>query len=199
MMDITTKWQEAVKFHGHACPCLALGVRASLIALEKLGVERAEDEELVAIVETDACGVDGVQVIAGCTLGKGNLFFRDYGKQVYTIARRDGNKAVRVAFYGSKPSEEQKALREKVFSGKASSEEKELFQSQQQQRIQDILHLPFEKICKVEFVDIQLPSKARIFNSIPCAECGEYFMEPRGRLQNGKPVCLACFKEYTRW
>lgn len=199
MMELTTKWQEAVKFHGHACPGLAIGVRASLIALERLGVTRAEDEELVAIVETDACGVDGVQVITGCTLGKGNLFFRDYGKQVYTIARREGNKGVRIAFYGSSSSEKQKILREKVFSGKASSEEKEQFQSQQQKRIKDILNLPYEKICKVELVDVQLPGKARIFNSIPCAECGEYFMEPRGRLQNGKAVCLACFQEYTRW
>ncbi|MFZ7104186.1 MAG: FmdE family protein [Peptococcaceae bacterium] len=197
-MNIQSKWEEAVKFHGHTCPGLALGVRASMIALEKLAVDRAQDEELVAVVETDACGVDGVQVITGCTLGKGNLIFKDHGKQVYTIARRNDNKGVRVAFYHTGSTEEQQKIRAKVFGGTASSSEKELFQARQQQRIRDILSLPEEEVCKVAVVDVKLPAKASIFNSIRCAECGEYFMEPRGRLQGGKIVCLACFKEYSR-
>ncbi len=39
-----------------------------------LQVERDGDEELFAIVETDACGADAIQVITGCTFGKGNFF-----------------------------------------------------------------------------------------------------------------------------
>jgi formylmethanofuran dehydrogenase subunit E len=46
-------------------------------AMESLEMFRAKDEELVAIVENDACGVDALQCVAGCTLGKGNLLFRD--------------------------------------------------------------------------------------------------------------------------
>ena len=32
----------------------------------------------------------------GLYFGKGNLIFRDYGKQVYTIASREKNRAIRV-------------------------------------------------------------------------------------------------------
>ena len=69
-----------------------IGYRVAQIALRELHVERAEDEELVAICENDACGVDAVQVLTGCTAGKGNLILRDWGKQVFTFGRRsDGN------------------------------------------------------------------------------------------------------------
>jgi len=39
-----------------------------------LGENRAEDEEIVAVVETDACGADAIQVRTGCTFGKGNFY-----------------------------------------------------------------------------------------------------------------------------
>lgn len=32
--------------------------------------KRAEDEEVVVVVETDACSADAVQVMTGCTLVK---------------------------------------------------------------------------------------------------------------------------------
>lgn len=90
-------WEKAVEFHGHICPGLASGYRAAQAALRALGATgRAADEELVAIAETDACGVDAIQVVTGCTAGKGNLFFRDYGKHAYTIGRRSDGQAVRV-------------------------------------------------------------------------------------------------------
>ncbi|MGC8781549.1 MAG: FmdE family protein, partial [Anaerolineae bacterium] len=59
--------EEAIRFHGHFCPGLLIGYRAAQIALRELGVERVADEELVAICENDACGVDAVQVLTGCT------------------------------------------------------------------------------------------------------------------------------------
>jgi formylmethanofuran dehydrogenase subunit E len=69
---------EVIRFHGHMCPGLAIGYRAAKIAMERLGSWRAEDEELVAIVENDSCSVDAIQWITGCTFGKGNFFFRDH-------------------------------------------------------------------------------------------------------------------------
>lgn len=69
-------WYECVKFHGHECPGLAIGFRAALIAKEKMEVSFSQDEEIVCITENDACGVDAIQVITGCTLGKGNLILK---------------------------------------------------------------------------------------------------------------------------
>ena len=70
--------EETIRFHGHSCPGLALGIRAAEVALKES--ERASDEEVVAVVETDMCGVDAIQYLTGCTFGKGNLIHLDYGK-----------------------------------------------------------------------------------------------------------------------
>ncbi len=45
-----------------------MGVRAAEVALEEIGAHSA-DEEVVAIAETDMCGVDAIQFLTGCTFG----------------------------------------------------------------------------------------------------------------------------------
>ena len=67
--------KRAVEFHGHLGPFLVLGLRAGLLALERLG---AAKYELSAVVETESkppasCIIDGIQVSTGCTLGRANL------------------------------------------------------------------------------------------------------------------------------
>ena len=99
-------YEEIVRFHGHECPGLAIGYRMAIAAIDGLKSIRSEDEELVAIVENDACGVDALQCVTGCTFGKGNLLFRDYGKQVYTIYSRSTRSGVRVLFHGNALTDE---------------------------------------------------------------------------------------------
>ncbi|MBS3968804.1 MAG: TraR/DksA C4-type zinc finger protein [Clostridia bacterium] len=196
--SINELWQKAVEFHGHACPGLAYGVRAGALALEKLAYGRAADEELIAIVETDSCSIDGIQVVTGCTLGKGNLIFKDHGKSAFTFALRNNGKAVRIVMDAGNACRPDDYLREKVMTGRASPEEKQLFQEMKEKRIRHILEAPEDEVCTVQWVDVKLPEKAQIFKSIPCELCGEFFMEPRGRIKDGKIVCLSCFREYTR-
>ena len=81
-------WEKCVEFHGHACGGLALGYRAALYAAQLLDVTPAEDEELVCIAENDACGVDAIQVVLHCSVGKGNLLFHLTGKQADIYTRR---------------------------------------------------------------------------------------------------------------
>ena len=90
-------WEDAVKFHGHECGGLTWGYKVGLFALDKLNFDRSSDEELVAIVENDSCAVDGIQVVTGCTFGKGNLIFRDYGKHVYTFFNRNTGEGIRIS------------------------------------------------------------------------------------------------------
>jgi formylmethanofuran dehydrogenase subunit E len=52
---------EAVTFHGHPCPGLALTIFAAEFALQYLCADRSEVEDLVAIVENIACGIDAIQ------------------------------------------------------------------------------------------------------------------------------------------
>lgn len=201
MCQASTPWEKCVEFHGHVCPGLTLGYKAAVIALQELGVNRAEDEELLCLVENDACGVDALQVLTGCTLGKGNLIYKDYGKQVYTIANRRTGEAVRVSV---KPGvltrdAEHRALQAKVMQEEASQDEKELFWQKHRGLADKIMGLSDEEFCTVKRVELELPSKARIFETIICSNCGEGVMEPRARLKAGKPVCLECAgQEYSR-
>ena len=88
-------FKKCVDFHGHLCPGLSMGFRASQAGLEWLKTQRAADEEMVAIVETDACCADAVQVMTGCTFGKGNFIYQDHGKIAFTFLSRDSGKGVR--------------------------------------------------------------------------------------------------------
>jgi len=195
-----TDWERAVEFHGHSCPGLATGCKVARIALKELASLRSADEELVAVVENDACGVDAIQVLTGCSLGKGNLIYRDYGKQVYTLACRDSGRAVRIAVKGSVFRKDPGAseLRKLVFSGSATDEERQDFQRRQHDRIHDILEMPDEDFCEVRHVESRLPARASIFDSHLCARCGEQVMEPRARVRDGKIVCIPCAENYSR-
>ena len=79
-------FEEVSNFHGHSCPGLAFGYRVALAAMDTLAVGHSTDEELVAMVENNSCAVDAIQAMAGCTFGKGNLIFKDHGKQVAVAA-----------------------------------------------------------------------------------------------------------------
>jgi len=189
-----TPWEIAVDFHGHSCPGLAIGFRATELAMEALGAKRAVDEELLAIVENNACGIDAVQTLAGCSFGKGNLLFKDLGKQVFTFMRRRDGVAVRVAVkYGSNFDPDYSGLKERIKSGTASLDDKERYPAAMKKRIQNILNAGTD-VFEVEKVNLELPAAAAIYQTLQCAKCGEGVMEPRARLKSGQIVCLPCFE-----
>jgi len=119
-------FEEVVAFHGHTCPGLAMGYRMTTAVLKLLCKIRAKDEELVAIVENDACGVDAVQCLSGCTFGKGNLIFKDYGKSAYTFFCRNSKKALRVVLNENVFNQEIKEDREKWTKWLLSAPDKEV-------------------------------------------------------------------------
>ena len=46
---------------------------------------------------------------------------------------------------------------------------------------------------------LSLPERARLFQSHPCDGCGEVTAEHLLRLENGKKLCLDCFRAYNRF
>ncbi len=163
--------KRVVDFHGHFCPGMMIGYRAAKAGLEILGSERAEDEELVAIVENDSCAVDAVQVLTGATFGKGNLIFRDHGKQVFTFMLRPSGKAVRLALKAGA-----------LGGGELSRDEKaELLSTR-----------PTEELFDVQRTTLDLPAKAQIRKSVICDSCGEPVMETRTIGVKGKTLCFPC-------
>jgi formylmethanofuran dehydrogenase subunit E len=167
-------YEEVVRFHGHSCPGLAMGYKLSIASLKKLDKFRSEDEEIVAIVENDACGTDAVQYLSGCTFGKGNFIFHDYGKMVYTFFCRQSGKAIR-------------ANRNPEFLDKVKRED-----ITREEMIQLILNSSDEDFAKLEEIEIEIPPKAKLYNNIVCDECGETAMETRIKEFGDKNFCIPC-------
>jgi formylmethanofuran dehydrogenase subunit E len=172
-----TDWQRCVEFHGHSCPGLAIGYRASLAARARLNALFSPDEEMVCVTENDACGVDAVQVLTGCSIGKGNLIYRDTGKQAFSFYNRKDNTKVRVVFKMLLKNDEKwdMAAMEKT-----------------------ILKAPEDELFNFTEPAVLPPAKARIFNNIVCEQCGEIAPENKIRLHEGRKLCLACFPDYSR-
>lgn len=189
--------ERVVSFHGHMCPGLAMGIRAAEVALDQIGAHSA-DEEVVAVVETDMCGVDAIQFLTGCTFGKGNLVHRDYGKNAYTFIRRSDGRAVRISTRAGgwgQADPERDELFAKVRGGIATEDERTRFFALQRGKSDVILAEPVEDLYDVRDVDVETPHPARIHTSVECASCGEPTMETRVRLMGGQQLCPPCFEQ----
>lgn len=188
---------KCVEFHGHMCPGLAIGFQAARTLMERLGVRRAPDEELLAIVETDACGADAIQVVTGCTFGKGNFIFKNYGKHAFSLVDRKRGKAIRVSLRRDafKADTEHLSLSERVQKDEASAEEIGRFRQFQQQRTQKILDANGESLFKIEEISPDIPPKARIIESGTCDFCGEPTKMDLLCKIDGKRACIPCAQE----
>lgn len=172
----------AVAFHGHLCPGILIGYRAARIAMRTFGLQRAYDEELVCVVENSACGVDAVQVLTGCTFGKGNLFCRDNGKQVFTFARRaDLGRALRVSLKQMGPPP-------------AGAGEEPSREELRQAKIEQFLTASEQEMYWVDEVSLELPPAAQVLPSLLCDSCGEPVMETRLLTVEGRRLCIPCFE-----
>ena len=168
-------WQDCVHFHGHECGGLTIGYKASLYAIDLLGLEFSDDEQVVCICENDACGVDAIQVMLGCSIGKGNLLFHMRGKSAYSFYNRKNGKSVRLVL---KPKPEG-MTREESFAYYQGCSPEEMFE--------------------VKDTTISLPEKAKLFDSYVCDCCGETTGANWIRLADGKKLCLDCYESYNRF
>ena len=189
-------FEDAVTFHGHACPGLALGFRVAKLALRELGL-RAEDEELVAVVENNSCAVDAIQLFCGCTFGKGNLIYKDYGKQVYSFIKRPAPEAVRIAVIWEPPPEdlETEAMWKRYSQGDRSPEVVAVVQDRKARKTQAVLAAEDSELFTVDRIQVEMPEPARIYQSLTCDKCGEKAMEPCTREVDGQVLCMPCSKE----
>ncbi|MFA7352652.1 MAG: FmdE family protein, partial [Dehalococcoidales bacterium] len=168
-------WEKAVAFHGHECPGLAIGFKACEAAFEKMGIGISDDEQIVCITENDACGVDAVQALLSCTMGKGNLIYRGTGKQAFSFYNRTDGKKLRVCLKVSRKDDVDRTKWKEYLLG-----------------------APVDEIFSFSEPKIVPPEKARLFQTLVCEVCGEGAPEHKMRIQNGKTVCLDCFETYDR-
>ena len=168
-------WNDCVAFHGHECGGLTIGYKASLYAIELLKLAFSDDEQVVCITENDACGVDAIQVMLGCSVGKGNLLFHMRGKQAFSFYNRRTGNSVRLVL---KPKPEGMTKAES-FAYYQSLEPKEMFE--------------------VKEATTAVPEKAKLFDSYICNCCGEVTGVNWIRLAGDKKLCLDCYETYDRF
>ncbi len=170
-----TDFEKCAAFHGHVCGGLTIGYKAAQYAIRLLNLTFSDDEEVVCIAENDACGVDAIQVMLGCSIGKGNLLFHMRGKQAFSVYNRKTGKAVRLVL---KPKPE----------GLRKEDSLQYYQSREPEELFD-----------VKPVALALPEKARLFGSYCCDCCGEVTGANWIRLAGEKKLCLDCYESYDRF
>jgi formylmethanofuran dehydrogenase subunit E len=191
--------EETTRFHGHWCPGLAIGIRAAEWALKEMG--KAPDEEIVAVVETDMCGVDAIQYLTGCTFGKGNLIHKDYGKNAFTFYRRSDGRASRLV---TRPSVYGDAgpilgrLHRKMEAEGLSEEEEKTWKQTRAEISRRIMESDLTEVFDFKAPEGPVPRKARILGSLTCERCGEPVMETRTRRFNDQVLCIPCFDALER-
>ena len=167
-------WERCADFHGHTCGGLAIGFQAARRAAALLGLTFSKDEEVVCVAENDACGIDAIQAVLGCSAGKGNLLFRMRGKQAFSFFNRKTGQSARLVL---RPVPEM--LRGERCDWMLGQNPAGLFDEKP--------------------VDFELPEPARLFESHPCEACGEMTAEPYLRLEQGRCLCLSCAHLYSRF
>lgn len=186
--------------HGHMCPAMPLGLRAGAAAMNALAVARAKDKDLVAIVELGDdhcahCFADGVQMITGCTFGKGNIRKVAYGKFGLTLVERGTGRAVRVV----PRAQAQMAMKQTRFFQEyrmrgvpASKVPDEVVEP----LIQQVMTAPQEELLVVgaEF-RTEVDKKPETFATRVCQACGEMVVERYMRVAADKVVCIPCSEQ----
>jgi len=183
--------------HGHFCPFLSIGVKASVRALKELGASSTGMEEVIAIVETNSCFSDGVQFVTGCSFGNNALVYRDFGKTAFTLAKRTGE-ALRVTvkadsrFLEEHEPQAAELFQKVVVERRGTEAERRSLGDLWRQASFKMLAVPDDELFDVNRVTAKVPAYSRIFASVKCSLCGESVMEPRARIRDGKPVCIPC-------
>jgi len=197
MIDAKDWLEFGQKFHGHKCPAMPNGLRVGAAALNKLGVSRTGDSNIHVILELGdnhcaTCFADGIQVITGCTLGKGNIEKSYKGKWGITLIDKATNRAVRVtpraeAMMANKKTEFFTKYR---MLGVAPTKVPD---EAVQPLVEMVMAAPEEKMMIVSDVfTYEWPKEKHSFDGFVCEECGEMVVEQYGRVKGSKHVCIDC-------
>jgi formylmethanofuran dehydrogenase subunit E len=196
-MDTDKLYEAGLLLHGHKCPAMPMGLRAGLAALEALGVERAADGQLTALVEIDrdhcaTCYADGIQMATGCTFGKGNIQKLGYGKFAVTLIDNKTERSVRVLTRNEtiQKSKESEFIQFRKKGVPASKIEPGLVTP----LVDFILSSSVVRLFEIGMVKEGKPPVGRPhdFNTIICEGCGETVVERYARVKNSKIVCMPC-------
>lgn len=195
---------QAGALHGHFCNYLAYGVKGAAAAVRELDVQNTGMEEVVAIVETNNCLSDGVQLVSGCTFGNNALIYKDLGKTAFTLAKRSGE-GVRYVLNPDFESSRQAAYPQAYDLWDRLVAQKQAGTPEEFQRMMGLFHqmalqeieVPLEDLFVVEEHRVPMPPSSVMFSSLRCAKCRENVTENRTRRVGEELLCLSCAEDHV--
>ncbi len=185
-MDLQTLLNLSASRHNHLCPRQVLGVRLGLLAVKTFGLTAAANpgKRLLAILESDGCFADGVEVATGCTVGHRTLRLEDYGKVAATFIDTSNGRALRLA-----PRLDVRRKAVECLPG----EERRYYAQLQAYQI-----LPDEELISLQEVQLKRPLEqvlSRPGVRVVCEGCGEEIINEREVYREGMTLCKACAGE----
>lgn len=197
MNDFEEIFETGLKFHGHKCPAMPMGLKAGLAAMKVLGVERSQDKELFIESETGkghaaGCFLDGLMTATGCTYGKSNIQKLYYNKMAFTLIDQQTGRAVRISL---KPAFFEKALGSPFVQKRKAGVPPQNVEPE----ITDPLVNMIKGLPESEFLDIgevytrDVKKGKGVFDTKRCEKCGEVTFVSKLRVNTeGKTVCIPC-------
>ncbi len=197
MEDLKEVYEVGMKFHGHKCPAMPMGLRAGLAAMKALNVQRAPDKELFVVAETGkghaaGCFLDGIMTATGCTYGKSNIEKRYFNKMAFTLIDQKTGRAVRVSL---KPDFFAKALASPfVQKRKEGVPPQDIAPEIADPLVERILSIDEEAFLDMGDVhEVPVKKGKGIFTAKACASCGELTFVNKLRVtEDGRSVCIPC-------
>jgi formylmethanofuran dehydrogenase subunit E len=174
--------QACTALHHRFCPRQVLGVRMGMLAGEILGLDLPQsDKRLLAIVETDGCGADGIAVATGCWVGRRTMRIEDYGKVAATFVDTLTHRAVRIV-----PRTQARQLACTYAPEAGNPWEAQLLGYQR---------IPADELLSVQAVCLNLPVEQIVSQAglrVTCESCGEEIMNGREVVREGEVLCKSC-------
>jgi formylmethanofuran dehydrogenase subunit E len=182
--------------HGHPCPPLVLGIRAGAVAMAHLGVERATERELIAMVELGsdhyAQGfADGIQVVTGCTFGKDLIVRVPHGKLGVRLVDQSRRHAVRVVPRPEAIADLERTpwFRACADAGAFATTCAELSET----AIAGLLERAEDVLFSVSAVfPMHIDDPPPSFATVTCDGCGESVLVSYAQAVGGSRLCVAC-------
>jgi formylmethanofuran dehydrogenase subunit E len=140
----------------------------------------SDPHEMIVVAENDRCIADALQVITGTRLGRRSFKLRDYGKMAATFYNTETEKAFRIWVSGD------------VTGGR---DYHSLSEAEKKMAIKKALASDSDKVLssrpvKVRFSPNEMPGRPKV--RIDCDRCGEFVMDAKHLVINGKKLCLSC-------
>jgi len=168
--------------HHNLCPRQVLGVRMSLLAGKKLGLDLPQrDKRLFTFVECDGCGMGGIAVATGCLVERRSMRILDYGKLAATFVDTHTGESIRI-----KPHPQARAHAEALFPVEPNHWHSQLEAYQIMDDDELFIVEPVQLTVSLEKI-ISQPGLR-----VECDICGEEISNERQVTRGTKTLCCTC-------